>query len=287
MAKAGSEAADLAANAQRLRKRHQTAAADTEHRSMLAIKPAGIQPSRLSIDRRVQSTATALQIMLWEKSGDAQTAARVLTTFLCKPAQRELRSIEGWNDILHAAVSGPTLLADATIRPLILNCIKEFIAVLKKAGGQCSSDQQALDAVVAAVVSTTTNMRGRKAAYRRFLGVTSRAINRALGTRDALFDGDRRHYKVAGRKAYKNKHGSTVMGLAAEFLHEIGRPDNSGRPETKIILGSTDEGVSVCEFPFPLSHSSMLIPSHVNRQYYTIYTRLLSYQAIGRSASTF
>ena len=105
---------------------------------------------------------------------------------------------ELWLDLVHD-LSAPMLKGDASVVSMVVQGIQGFIKALSHQGSARAEDDAALQAVATAICSTSTGMAGKKAAFQRFFGLSSRRINQAiqLNTNDGS-----RHFKKVQRKPY-------------------------------------------------------------------------------------
>ena len=127
---------------------------------------------------------------------------------------------ELWLDFVYD-LSAPMLRGDASVVGMVVRGIQAFIKALSHQGSARAEDDAALQAVATAICSTSTDMTGKKAAFQRFFGLSSRRINQAiqLNTKDGS-----RHFKKVQRKPYAGCVGHRPVALGLDpillYLHE-------------------------------------------------------------------
>jgi hypothetical protein len=178
-----------------------------------------------------------MEDVLFTSTGNVEDAVATMGTFISRPAMRELSRLDLYYDAIVDAGDG-LLRNDHDVVPKILDNLKHFLA-LSSGGGQDSETDNAIRATAAALVGTADEMKGKKAAYERLLGLTHRRVTDAITQRGAtLTSSGKGKWRRRTKAEYSNRYGDSVTGVIDEFLHSVGRPDNSShRGEVKVPIG--------------------------------------------------
>ena len=234
VAECGHNVKPMLQEASALRERGQARQADAVAGRAAAARPRGKEPSEDSIQQRERRLPAALEAMLFEGSGAASCAARVVGKFLCRPAMRELQRLEVHLDEM-IDLEQPMLDNDRCALRQVAENIRDFCRALtpKQGGTQHTATKEALRAALAAAARPEAEMGARKEAFHRILGVQHSAVHRAIRDRTDLVartqEGGATVWVCKSRATYRNKYGDSLKGVLSEFMHSESRPDNSSK----------------------------------------------------------
>jgi hypothetical protein len=228
---------------------------------------AGKQPSADTVAQRVSRLASDLKHDLFTGAGSCRVAVDTMASLMSSPEMRELMRHEYWYDRI---VDAGTVLfkSDRDAIPLIIENLKGFLMVTSTSGTIDTESDNAIKVAAAALVGSSEDMKGKKKAYQRLLGLTHSRVVSAIEQRDRLNaesppdsestkSAGRGRWVRASRKAYSNRYGDDLKAIIDSFLHSVATPDNSSKRGSVKVLVSVDEVTGTVVYDL---HAPALVP---------------------------